>query len=134
MKKILLALALLTHISCNAQEAPLRIVSIETTAQDSSEQGGTITVSIQGGVPPFSYGLNGPVNDLIFPTNDTTVTFPTASTTFLPFGTYLVAVGDSTGTGDLAENIIVNLFTNELTNYIALNAKYCNTQPTEETS
>jgi len=107
----------------------LEIVSVETTAQNSPE-GGTVTVSVQGGRPTYTYFLFDASGELVQGTSseDTTFTFLTSGES-LGFGTYAVEVKDLDGTVVRADNVIVNLFTNELTNYIALNAKYCSIQP-----
>jgi len=108
---------------------PFEIISIETTAQNCPD-GGTITISLQGGKPPFIYKVQFDEIDRMEESEETTFTFAE-----LPQGNYDVTILDSSGPPciDTAQ-AVVNLFENESTNYSALNAKYCNIQPPEETS
>ncbi len=94
---------------------PLKITSITTTAQTSSPENGTITVSVEGGNPPYVYSIDS--TDMT-PTNDTTVTASGFSS-----GTFDVSVIDDQGC-EVEAQAIVNLFENEIANYIAVNAKY----------
>ena len=103
----------------------LTITSIETTAETSPE-GGTITVSVEGGNPPYVYCIDVDGDGFVCQpsTFDTTFTFEN-----LLAGTFPIEVRDSLVpiACSVPAQGTVPFFENPIANYIATNAKFCGT-------